>query len=155
MLLMGFKGTVTKTAFSRSFQALKINFKIQGDSRKPRIPTNPVGGCPHTTWTDNIVEWRPTSTRMILLCSWSWLNICSVGYLLARSRKSWNWRDCDSFHGPPTAANSTDSKNNDGINETSFCLEKQKPEHENKTNLFSSHFNICVRLKIMDPELPT
>ena len=144
--------SATKCHQTTHFYILAI---IQNTNTQQTIPGGMIegkrtGGRPHTTWTDNIVELTPTSTRMILLCSWSWLNICSVGYLLARSRKSWNWRDCDSFQGPPTAANSTDSKNNDGINETSFCLEKQKPEHENKTNLFSRHFNICVRLKIMD-----
>ena len=34
----GFKDIIIQT---RSFQALKINFKIQGDSRKSRTPGNP------------------------------------------------------------------------------------------------------------------
>ena len=45
MLLMfsrGFKDIIKKQLNSRSFQALNINFKIQGDSRKSRTPGNPV-----------------------------------------------------------------------------------------------------------------
>ena len=58
MFSRGFKDIKKKQLYSRSFQALKINFKIQGDSRKSRTPGNPV-------WSSDIADGATTAEKAI------------------------------------------------------------------------------------------